>query len=163
MNETTITREGTNQLTVVRDFDAQPDEVWRAWTEAELLDQWWAPRPWKTRTKSMDFRPGGTWLYAMEGPEGEKNWCRADFVNVEPGKSFSASEGFCDENGEMVTDMPGMHWMVSFTKTPNGTRVTVVISFASEADREKIISMGFREGFTSAHGNLDDLLAGKAA
>ena len=40
-----------NRLIVVRDFDAPVDLVWRAWTESELLDLWWAPKPWRAQTK----------------------------------------------------------------------------------------------------------------
>ena len=57
------------KVTVIRHFDAPVDHVWRAWTEVDLLDQWWAPKPWKAETKTMDFRSGGSWLYAMIGPE----------------------------------------------------------------------------------------------
>src|SRR5690606_36527914 len=55
-------------VTVKRSFDAPVDLVWSAWTEANLLAQWWAPKPWKAVTKDMDFREGGRWLYAMTSP-----------------------------------------------------------------------------------------------
>ena len=61
-----------NRVNVEREFAAPVGKVWAAWTQQELLDQWWAPRPWKARTKSMDFREGGTWLYAMVGPRGRR-------------------------------------------------------------------------------------------
>ena len=54
--------------------------------------------------------------------------------------------------------MPRMHWENEFSETPNGTKVTVEITFSSEEQLEKIIEMGFKEGFTMAHGNLDELL-----
>jgi uncharacterized protein YndB with AHSA1/START domain len=60
------------QLIVTREFDANSDLVWKAWTTAELLDQWWAPKPYRAETKSLDFREGGVWLYAMVSPENEK-------------------------------------------------------------------------------------------
>ena len=52
-----------------------------------------------------------------------------------------------------------MHWQVAFSPTAGGTRVQVVITFRSEEDMQKIVEMGFEEGFTAAHGNLDELLA----
>ena len=66
------------KMTITRSFDAPVSDVWRAWTESELLDQWWAPKPWKAETKSMDFRVGGYWLYAMVGPDNTKHWAKAD-------------------------------------------------------------------------------------
>lgn len=69
----TVNKEN-NTIHIRREFDAGPELVWQAWTTAELLDQWWGPEPWKAETRTMDFREGGTWLYAMVGPEGERHW-----------------------------------------------------------------------------------------
>ena len=57
----TINKE-TNTVHVTREFNAGVEMVWEAWTNPEILDQWWAPKPYRTVTKSMDFREGGTWL-----------------------------------------------------------------------------------------------------
>jgi uncharacterized protein YndB with AHSA1/START domain len=159
-NQTEIAKDPSNKkLVVTREFDAPVDTVWRAWTDSALLDEWWAPKPWKTNTKSMDFRTGGMWLYYMEGPNGERHYCRADYTNVEPQKSFTGDDSFCDENGNITNTAPGMNWYAQFSESDKGTKVVVEITFASEADMETIIAMGFKEGFTMAHGNLDELLA----
>src|SRR5256885_2317100 len=105
----------------------------------------------------MDFREGGRWLYYMEGPNGEKQWCCVDYQTIVPNKMFSGIDAFCDEEGNKSGDLPGMQWKCEFSKTDTGTKVTVEITFSSEADLEKIIEMGFKEGFTAAHGNLDEL------
>lgn len=158
--ETIYTKDLANKkIKVVREFDAPVEQVWKAWTEPQLLDQWWAPKPWKAVTQSMDFRPGGNWLYYMQGPEGERHYCKIDYENITPNKSYSGTDAFCDENGNVLTEMPSMHWNISFNASGNATKVVVDITFASEADLEKIVEMGFREGFASAHNNLDELLA----
>lgn len=158
--ETIYTKDAANKkIKVVRDFDAPVEHVWRAWTEKELVDQWWAPKPWKANTQSMDFRAGGTWLYYMEGPDGSRHYCRADYETIVPNKSYTGLDAFCDENGNINTEFPRMHWQVLFTSSGGGTRVEVEITFASETDLETIIEMGFKEGFAAAHGNLDELLA----
>jgi uncharacterized protein YndB with AHSA1/START domain len=158
-HQTNITKDLTNKkLRVVREFDAPIHQVWQAWTESHLLDQWWAPKPWKAQTKTMDFREGGHWLYAMVGPDGAQTWCRADYKTIDPEKGFTVVDAFCDENGKATTDFPSMHWKNEFFQTPAGTRVEVEITFSSEADLEKIIEMGFKEGFTAALTNLDELL-----
>jgi uncharacterized protein YndB with AHSA1/START domain len=158
-NETVITKdEAKKQMKVIRKFDAPLEIVWKAWTESKLLDQWWAPKPWKARTKSMDFKPGGTWLYAMEGPEGEQHFARMDFKSITAPKSYAAVDSFCDENGVINEDLPGMQWNTQFSSTGSGTTVEVVLTFSSEEQMEKLIEMGFKEGFTMAHGNLDELL-----
>jgi len=158
--ETIYTKDAANKkISVVRDFDAPVEQVWRAWTESQLLDQWWAPKPWKANTQSMDFQEGGTWFYYMEGPDGSRHYCRADYETIVPNKSYTGLDAFCDENGKINTEFARMHWKVVFSKSANGTKVEVEITFTSEADMEKIIEMGFKEGFAAAHANLDELLA----
>jgi uncharacterized protein YndB with AHSA1/START domain len=160
--ETQYTKEATGyKIRVVREFDAPIEKVWKAWTDPKIIDQWWAPKPWKANTHSMDFREGGKWLYTMNGPEGEKHWCRVDFKKIEPMVSYSGDDYFCDENGKMKEDSPLMHWKTSFYSRDENTQVEVEIEFDTEEDMNKIIEMGFKEGFAMAHGNLDELLVGE--
>jgi uncharacterized glyoxalase superfamily protein PhnB/uncharacterized protein YndB with AHSA1/START domain len=143
---------------VTREFAAQLDLVWDAWTKPELLDQWWAPKPYQTKTKTLNFREGGYWLYAMVGPEGDVHWCRADYKEIRPLKSFSAIDAFCDENGNINQDFPRSFWKNKFKETEEGTTVDITIEYDELADLEKIIEMGFKEGFTMALENLDQYL-----
>jgi uncharacterized protein YndB with AHSA1/START domain len=157
--QTLVSKDAANKkLVVVREFDAPLEKVWQAWTESNLLDKWWAPKPWKAETKNMDFREGGTWLYCMVGPEGPGIWCRVDFKTINKNKSFTAVDTFCDEEGNITTDFPAMQWKNVFSRTDAGTKVVVEINFKEEADIQKILEMGFEEGFTAALGNLDELL-----
>ena len=146
-------------INVERAFDAPLDLVWAAWTEADILDQWWAPRPWKTQTRSMDFREGGRWLYCMAGPEGEKHWCLFDYLKIEPHKSFSGRDAFCDEQGNLNTAQPRSHWENTFTGEEDRSLVQVTIRFDTLSDLEAIIQMGFKEGFTMGLENLDQYIA----
>ncbi len=158
--QTQVTKDLANKkLFIGRAFDASLANVWKAWTEKHLLDQWWAPKPWKAETKKMDFREGGTWLYCMVGPEGEAQWCLVNYKTINKHSSFTGLDAFCDENGNVNQDFPTMNWKVDFSKSDSGTDVRVEVTFSTEADLEKILEMGFEEGFTSALGNLDELLA----
>lgn len=149
---------GNKKMTITREFAAEPKEVWRAWTEPELLEQWWAPKPWRAESKEMDFRVGGHWLYAMVGPNGEKHYGKIEYTDIKPITSFAGSDVFCDENGKTNPDLPGSQWTNTFEPSANGTLVTVVAQFASEADMQKLVEMGFEQGFAAAHENLDALL-----
>ncbi len=157
-NETKITQEGATKLVVTRTFNAPKDKVWRAWTESQLLDQWWAPKPWKAETKTMEFTEGGHWLYAMVGPEGDRQWCRVDYKTISAEDNFTATDAFCDENGVPSGDFPSMDWHNTYTSNNNATDVKVEITFDSEESLNKIVEMGFKEGFTMGLGNLDELL-----
>lgn len=158
-NRLRINKDAANKkIMVTREFDAPVAEVWKSWTSSEILDTWWAPKPWKAETKKMDFRAGGMWLYAMVGPAGERHWSRADFETVDPGKSFTATDYFCDENGNK-TDSASMHWKNNFNASSTGTTVEIEITFDSEEGMKKFLDMGFEQGFAMGLENLDEVLA----
>ena len=75
-------------ITVKREFPAELPLVWDAYTKSNILDQWWAPKPWKAKTKKMEFREGGQWIYAMIGPEGQEHWSVVDYISIQPRKKF---------------------------------------------------------------------------
>jgi uncharacterized protein YndB with AHSA1/START domain len=145
-------------IQITRDFNAPLNKVWRAFTEKELLDQWWGPQPWKAETKHMDFTEGGYWLYAMVGPNGEKHWSRADFLAIDPMKSFKGKDGFCDENGTMNPEMPLTDWTNVFTETAEGTRVTNTLQFQDVKDLQTLVDMGFEQGYSMGLNQLEALL-----
>jgi len=146
------------RINVEREFAAPLQKVWAAWTESRLIDQWWAPKPWKAETKFLNFVPGGHWLYAMKGPEGDTQWCRADYTSVIPYKKFEGKDAFCDENGNVNNDLPAVTWNVEFFDKKDTTLVKIAISFNKVSDVDKYLEMGFREGFLAALENLDALL-----
>lgn len=154
-----IVDKDNKQILVRRSFNAPLDRVWDAWTTPELLDQWWAPKPFKTITKSMDFKVGGNWLYVMQGPNGENFWCKNEYTDIHPKSTYAGLDGFCDENGVFNTEMPMHDWRNTFEAQGHQTLVQVVVNYNSVEDLEKIIAMGFKEGFTMALQNLDELLA----
>lgn len=147
-----------NTITVKREFDAGLELVWQAWTRSELLDQWWGPQPWRAETKTLDFREGGAWLYAMVGPEGERHWARLRYVSIVNEKYFSGKECFCDENGTANPAFPQNLWEGRFSATGEQVLVTVKLTFDKLEELEQTIAMGFREGFTICLNQLDQLL-----
>ncbi|MFT3794153.1 SRPBCC family protein [Flavobacterium sp.] len=151
--------QSSNSVHVKKEFDAPLATVWSAWTQSQWLDQWWAPKPWKAQTKSMDFTEGGRWLYAMVGPEGEEHWSIADYKKIEPHQFFEGEDAFTDSQGNINPGMPRMNWKVRFSKTSDSTLVDIHITFDQPDDLESTLKMGFQEGFTMGLGNLDELLA----
>lgn len=148
-----------NRIYVERSFDAPLDLVWAAWTEADILAQWWAPKPYLAITKSMDFREGGRWHYYMLGPKGEKHWCLFDYEVIKPLQHFSGIDAFCDENAVMNNTKPRVRWGSDFKPVENTTIVHVQLQFETLEDLETIIQMGFKEGFTAGLENLDQYIA----
>jgi len=159
IHETAITKNKTDRkLNVTREFSAPVDKLWKAWTERSILDRWWAPRPWKAETKTLDFRTGGVWQYCMVGPNGERHWCLVDFEAVDPQRSFRGVSGFCDEHGTRNDLLPLMYWFVMFEASGPGSKLIVTITFDKAADMEKIVEMGFEKGFSMGLENLDEIL-----
>lgn len=151
-----------NRLVLVdREFAAPVALVWDAWTKSEMLDQWWAPKPYRTETKSMNFSNGGRWHYRMIGPEGDAHWCLAEYDNIRQQQFFNALDAFCDEDGNINMEFPRSQWSNAFHDRENGemTLVKIEIRFEKMEDLEKTIEMGFREGFTMGLQNLDEYLA----
>ena len=149
-------------VNIKREFNAPLSNVWSAWTEPEILDQWWAPAPFKSKTKSMDFKEGGRRLYAMLGPEGEEHWAIADFTSINPKTNFKYLDAFTDSEGNLNKEFPRSDWDVTFSENGNSTFVDIAIKHEKLSDLEMIIQMGFKEGFTIALEGLDEIFASKA-
>lgn len=141
---------------VTREFDAALSLVWDAFTKPELLDQWWAPKPWASRTKYMHFKDGGKRFYAMVGPQGDAMWSIQEFSAIRPKTNFTMYNAFADK--DETPDLPGSEWNLKFSEQNERTTVKITIRNESLERMEKMIEMGFKEGFTMALGNLDDVL-----
>jgi uncharacterized protein YndB with AHSA1/START domain len=147
-----------NTITVKREFAANRQLVWDCYTKSELLDQWFAPEPFTTKTKSMDFSEGGHWLYAMVQPDGQAFWGRMDYVKIKPIDNYTALDGFCDENGTLNPELPRANWDVTFQERGEKSLVQTVVTYKSLTELETVINMGMKEGLTSTLERLDNLL-----
>ena len=147
-----------NVMHLEREFDAPVADVWRAWTEVELLEQWWAPLPYKAVTKTMNFSEGGKWHYYMLGPAGEKHWCVVNYIKIDTLKKYEAEDAFADEDGNTNTDLPCGVWVNKFSTTATGSKVNITLTYPSKEDLQRILEMGMKEGITMTLVQLDGLL-----
>ena len=141
---------------VTREFDAELSLVWDAFTKAEILDQWVAPKPWTSKTKFMDFKVGGRRFYAMVSPEGQEHWAIQKYTSISPKTNFKMFNAFADKDEN--PELPGSEWDHTFSEQNGTTKVSVVIYNESLERMEKQIEMGFKEGFTMTLNYLDELL-----
>src|SRR6195256_2394258 len=140
-----------------REFAAGLSLVWDAFTKQEILDQWWAPKPWTSKTKFMNFEVGGRRFYAMVSPEGEEHWSIQKFTSVSPKTNFKFLNAFADKDEN--PELPGSEWDLNFSEQNGITKVSVTIYNESLARMEKMIEMGFKEGFSMTLKTLEELLA----
>lgn len=141
---------------VTKEFDAELSLVWDAFTKAEILDQWWAPKPYLSKTKVMDFKVGGRRFYAMVGPEGQEGWQVQKYTSISPKTNFKYMSAFADKDENLF--LPGSDWDFNFSEQNGITKVSISIKNDSLERMEKMIEMGFKEGFTMTLNELTVLL-----
>jgi uncharacterized protein YndB with AHSA1/START domain len=140
-----------------REFDAGLSLVWDAYTKKEILDQWWAPKPWASKTKVMNFEVGGRRFYAMVSPQGQEHWSLQKYTYITPKTNFKMLNAFADKDEN--PELPASEWDLKFSEQNGKTKVSVTVYNESLSRMEKMIEMGFQGGFTMTMNSLDELLA----
>jgi uncharacterized protein YndB with AHSA1/START domain len=152
-----IVNKETKTVSITKEFDAERDLVWDAYTKPELLDQWWAPKPFASRTKVMDFEVGGRRFYAMVSPEGAERWSVQRYKQITPKSHFSFFNAFADADENL--ELPGSDWELNFSEQDGKTTVHISIYNESLERLERMIELGFTEGVKLQLENLGELLA----
>lgn len=148
----------TKTVQIIREFESSLANVWDAFTVKEILDEWSAPKPFKARTKSMEFKVGGQRLYAMVSPDGQEQYQVQAYTAIHPKTKFKYNSSFSDKDGRIDPQWPGSQWELNFAEHAGITTVTINIYNESLARMEKMIEMGFRQGFEATIQNLEELL-----
>lgn len=143
-------------VNITREFDAELSLVWDAFTKAELIDQWIAPKPMTAKTKYQDFKVGGKRFYAMINPEGQERWAIQEYTSISPKTNFKMYNAFADkdENPEPA----GSEWDHNFSEQNGTTKVHISIYNESLERLERILD-GFTIGMKMSLSNLEELLA----
>ncbi|MCA6438548.1 MAG: SRPBCC family protein [Sediminibacterium sp.] len=147
----------TKTVFISRQFEAEQSLVWDAFTKQEILDQWWAPKPYTSKTVKMDFKVGGRRFYAMVSADGkEMGWHIQDYTSISPKTNFKFFSAFADKDENPF--LPGSNWDLTFSESNGITEVHISIYNDSLERMEKMIEMGFKEGFTATLIELTSLL-----
>jgi uncharacterized protein YndB with AHSA1/START domain len=140
-----------------KEFAASLSQVWDAFTKKDILDKWWAPKPYMSKTKVMNFEVGGRRFYTMVSPEGvELRWAIQKYTSITPKTNFKIFNAFADKDEN--PELPGSDWDFSFSEKSGITKVVITIRNESLERMEKMLEMGFKEGFASALNGLEQLL-----
>src|SRR5688572_18515188 len=105
----------------------------------------------------MDFKVGGRRFYAMVSPEGQERWSLQRYISISPKTNFKMLNAFADKDEN--PELPGSEWDFNFSEQSGTTKVSVTIYNESLARMEKMIEMGFTEGFKMTLNSLEELLA----
>ena len=142
---------------LTRLIDAPADKLFRAWTEPELLKQWFAPLPYTTPTAELDVRPGGANLIVMRSPDGNEFPHRGVYLDVVANERIVFTDAYT--RAWEPAEKPFMTVIVTFTDEGGKTRYTARVLHWTVADREQHEKMGFHVGW----GQCADQLAKLAA
>jgi uncharacterized protein YndB with AHSA1/START domain len=147
-------------LTLVADFDASIERVWQLWADPRRLERWWGPPTYPATVEEHDLTPGGAVTYVMTGPAGEKarGWWRV--TAVDPPTSLDFIDGFADNDGEPIADMPTTTVQVRLSETDGATRMVLRSTFDSREHMQRVVDMGAPEVLQQTVGQMDALLAG---
>lgn len=146
------------ELVLTRIIDAPREKLFRAWTEPELLKQWYAPLPWTTPEAEMDVRPGGASLVVMRGPDGKDIPCPGVYLEVVPDEKLVFTDAYTE--AWRPSAHPFMTVILTFEDAGGGkTKYTARVLHWTVADREKHEQMGFHQGWGLCTDQLEALVA----
>lgn len=147
------------EIKVVRSFAADLDTVWAAWTQAEHLQNWWAPEGLTTPVCEVDLRPGGAWFYVMEDGDGNRYAGKMIYDEIDAPRRFTAVDVFTDEEGNANDDLPQAHTSIEFEEVDGATIVSNATRYDTKEARDAVIEMGVEAGLNSCFAKLDRYLA----
>lgn len=145
-------------LVLTRVINAPREKIFRAWTDPELLKQWFTPRPWTTPRVELELRVGGANLVVMRGPDGTEFPNRGVYLEVVPNQRLVFTDAYT--RAWEPSEKPFMTVTLTFEEAGAGkTKYTAVARHWTVADREAHEKMGFHEGWGKATDQLEALVA----
>jgi uncharacterized protein YndB with AHSA1/START domain len=145
------------ELVLTRLINAPRAKVYRAWTDPELLKQWFAPKPYTTPIVEVDVRPGGSAYFVMRGPDGKDLPNRGVYLEVVPNEKLVSTDAYVA--AWEPSDKPFMTLILTFEDEGGKTRYTARVRHWTVADREAHEKMGFHEGWGLCTDQLEALVA----
>lgn len=147
------------ELILTRDFDAPPSLLFEMWSDCKHLKNWWGPKEWPMHECRMDFRVGGEWHYCLRGPKKEdESWGKSIYREIDKPSRLVYDDFFCDKDGNINQNMPGMKIVVEFHDLQGKTRLVSSSTFDSAEALQKVMEMGVVEGMSGTMDRLDEYL-----
>jgi uncharacterized protein YndB with AHSA1/START domain len=149
----------SRELVLSRIINAPRAKVYKAWTDPELLTQWFAPLPWKTPRAELDVRPGGSSLVVMAGPDGNEFPNRGVYLEVVENERLVFTDAYT--SAWEPAEKPFMTVILTFEDRDGGrkTKYTARVRHWTEADRERHEQMGFHIGWGKCTDQLEELVS----
>lgn len=161
-----IISDDKKSLVMERAFGVSQHNLWRAYTEKELFEQWFAPEGWTVITKKFDFVEGGENIYVMKCEDkslgewyGQVSAGKMVFSNIQPEDSYDYEDFFTDEVGVVNESLPGSKSSIMLSEQSDGsTLLRVTTSYATADALKQVIEMGMKEGYSQTLNKLEQVL-----
>jgi uncharacterized protein YndB with AHSA1/START domain len=148
-----ITAQGANSIQIVREFDAPASQLFRAYTQPDLVKQWLCgPRGWSLISCEIDLRVGGRQQFAMRHQDGREMHWGGTFQEVVPDRRLVHTEVFSDDwtGGETLVEM-------EFQQIGMRSRLVQTMHLSSEQARDNALRSGMETGMEASYATLDRL------
>ncbi|SFU03129.1 SRPBCC family protein [Mesorhizobium sp. YR577] len=154
--KTDATPANDRELVLTRLIDAPREKVFKAWTDAELLKQWFAPLPWTTPIVEVDVRPGGSSMFVMRDPDGNDYPNKGVYLEVVENEKLVFTDAFTE--AWQPSEKPFFTGVLTFEDEGGKTRYTARARHWTKEDRDAHEKMGFHEGWGQCTDQLEALL-----
>ena len=136
------------EIVLSRVVAAPRELVYRAWTEKDRVGEWFGPKGFTMFHAKNDLRPGGTFLYALRGPDGLEIWGKWVYREIAPPERLVLISSFSDAEGNVTRHPMSPTWpaqtLSTTTLTEHGGKTTVTVEWrpfhASDEERNTFIA-----------------------
>ncbi len=147
-------------LVLERNMDVSVELVWKAWTEAEHLKKWFAPKPWDIPICEIDLRPGGCFKFVMKSPKGQEEQDAGCYLEIIKNQKLVWTSALLPGYRPAMkpTNSPQILFtaIVELEKQGDGTKMTIYVIHANEETKLIHEKMGFHEGWGICIDQMDD-------
>ncbi len=151
----TVTTPAEREIHIERVFDAPRDRVFDAFTDPELIPEWWGPRDTTTVVDQMDVRPGGSWRCIMRDSDGSETGFRGTYREVTPPERIVQTFEWEGMPGHVSVDT------ATFEDLGDRTKVISTSIFHTTEERDGMLDSGMERGLNETYARLDELLASR--
>lgn len=154
-----MTDSTNHDLVLELTLDVPRETVWRCWTEADLLEQWFAPDPFTLTVETMDVRVGGSNLFVFHGPNGEEMRSPGVYLDIVANERLVFTDAYTE--AWKPSAKPFMTAEIVLADADGGgTLYTATARHWSTEDRQTHVDMGFHDGWTKAARQLETVARG---
>lgn len=155
MSKLKLRTEGDTQVVVTRRFNAPPEAVYRAHTEAALIQKWMlGPSGWTMPKCTSDARPGGEMRYEWLNGQGRGFHLTGKYLELEPFRRILHVERM-----HLPDPTPDNRIETIFERDGQGTLITMRMTLPDEATRAAMLKTGMEHGMEDSFARLDEMAA----